>query len=56
MAKDFNRLPNFDDIVFAIRNKEYGGYLLRKKYNRNVIISLLIGIMIMVAAILPLYS
>lgn len=55
MAKDFNRLPNFDDIVFAIRNKEYGGYLLRKKYNRNIIISLLIGIMIMVAAILPLY-
>lgn len=55
MAKDLKRIPNFDDIVFAIRNKEYGGYLLRKKYNRNVIISLLIGIMIMVVAIIPLY-
>jgi protein TonB len=55
MAKDLKRIPNFDDIVFAIRNKEYGGYLLRKKYNRNVIISILIGIMIMVATIIPLY-
>jgi protein TonB len=55
MAKDYKVLPNFDDIVFAIRNKEYGGYLLRKKYNRNVTISLLIGIMIMVVAVIPLY-
>jgi protein TonB len=55
MAKDLKRIPNFDDIVFAIRNKEYGGYLLRKKYNRNVIVSLIIGIMIMVVAVIPLY-
>jgi protein TonB len=55
MAKDLKIMPNFDDIVFAIRNKEYGGYILRKKYNRRVIISLLIGIIIMVAAITPLY-
>ena len=55
MAKDLKRIPNFDDIVFAIRNKEYGGYLLRKKYNRNVILSIVIAIMIMVAAIIPLY-
>jgi periplasmic protein TonB len=55
MAKDLKRMPKFDDIVFAIRNKEYGGYLLRKKYNRNVIISILIGIMIMLVAIIPLY-
>jgi len=55
MARDLKRIPNFDDIVFAIRNKEYGSYLLRKKYNRNIIISLLVGIIIMVVAIIPLY-
>ena len=30
---------NFDDIVFEKSNKEYGAYLLRKKYKRTVIIS-----------------
>jgi protein TonB len=47
MAKDLNRIPDFDDIIFAIRNKDYGAYELRKKYSRNVIISLIIGIIIM---------
>ena len=50
MAKDLKRIPDFDDIIFAIRNKEYGAYELRKKYNRNVIISILIGVIIMVSA------
>ncbi len=44
------KAPAFDDIVFEIRNKEYGAYRLRKKYNRNVIIALLIGIIIMATA------
>lgn len=35
-----NRDENFDDIVFAHRNKEYGAYELRKKYRKNVIKSL----------------
>ena len=55
MAKELKRIPDFDDIVFEIRNKDYGAYVLRKKYNRNVIISLLIGILIMAAAIIIPY-
>jgi periplasmic protein TonB len=50
MAKELNRTPDFDDIVFEHRNKEYGAFVLRKKYSRNVIISLLIGIIIMTTA------
>jgi protein TonB len=50
MAKYLKRIPDFDDIIFAIRNKDYGAYELRKKYNRNVIISILIGVIIMVSA------
>ena len=49
------RIHNLDDIVFAGRNKEYGAFVLRKKYSRNVIISLLIGIIIMTTAIITPY-
>jgi periplasmic protein TonB len=55
MTKDSKRIPNFDDIVFEIRNKEYGAYVLRKNYNRNVIISLLIGIIILATTIITPY-
>ncbi len=37
------------------RNKEYGAYKLRKKYNRNVIIALVIGVLIMGTAIITPY-
>jgi periplasmic protein TonB len=33
------RVPDFDDIVFEKLNKEYGAYLLRKLYNRAVVVS-----------------
>src|ERR1035437_10200021 len=55
MSKDLKRINNFDEIVFEIRNKEYGAFVLRKKYSRNVIISLLIGIIIMATAIITPY-
>jgi protein TonB len=55
MAKEMNKAPAFDDIVFENRNKEYGAYRLRKKYNRNVIIALIIGIVIMSTAIITPY-
>jgi protein TonB len=47
MEKEMKRIPDFDEIVFSDRNKEYGAYVLRRKYNSNVTISLLIGIFIM---------
>ncbi len=47
--------PSFDDIVFEDRNKEYGAYKLRKKYNRTVVIALMIGIIIISTAIITPY-
>ncbi len=50
-----NKAPAFDDIVFESRNKEYGAYQLRKKYQRNVLISLLIGLIIISTAVITPY-
>ena len=55
MEKDLKRVSDFDDIVFRNRNKEYGAYILRKNYNRSVVISLLIGITIAATAIITPY-
>ena len=55
MAKEKNKVPAFIDIVFEVRNKEYGAYKLRKKYNRNVLIAMLIGILILSTAVITPY-
>jgi protein TonB len=55
MAKEKIKAPPFDDIVFEKRNKEYGAYKIRKKYNRNVMIALLIGTIIVATAIITPY-
>jgi periplasmic protein TonB len=55
MAKEKKYTPSFDDIVFDKRNKEYGAFELRKNYKRNVIISTLIGIIIVGAAVIIPY-
>jgi protein TonB len=55
MAKEKVKAPAFDDIVFEDRNKEYGAYKLRKKYNRTVLISLGIGTIIIATAIITPY-
>jgi protein TonB len=55
MATEKNNAPAFDDIVFEVRNKEYGAYRLRKKYNRTVLTGLLIGTVIIATAIITPY-
>jgi protein TonB len=55
MAKEKISAPAFDDIVFEVRNKEYGAYKLRKKYNRTVTIALAIGILIIATAVITPY-
>jgi protein TonB len=55
MAKDNMNVPAFDDIVFKARNKEYGAYKLRKRYNRTVSIALLIGVIILATAVITPY-
>jgi protein TonB len=49
------RIPDFDDIVFEIRNKEYGAYRLRKKYSRNVLLGMLIGVAVLCMAVITPY-
>jgi periplasmic protein TonB len=55
MAKDFKRNPDLDDIVFEIRNKDYGAYQLRKKYDRTVIVALMFGIIVVSTAVITPY-
>jgi periplasmic protein TonB len=55
MANEKINAPDFDDIVFEVRNKEYGAYKLRKKYNRTVLIALLVGIIILATAVITPY-
>lgn len=55
MATEKIKAPAFDDIVFEIRNKEYGAYRLRKKYSRNVLVATLIGVIILSTAIITPY-
>jgi protein TonB len=55
MAKEKISAPAFDDIVFEVRNKEYGAYKLRKRYNRTVTIALAIGILIIATAVITPY-
>jgi protein TonB len=55
MAKEKVKAPAFDDIVFVDRNKEYGAYKLRKRYNRVVLVSLVVGIIILATAIITPY-
>jgi protein TonB len=53
---DFLReIPDFDDILFEKRNKEYGAYFLRKRYNRVVIVSLIAAVIIGCTAVLIPY-
>jgi protein TonB len=55
MAKEKKFVPKFDDIVFELRNQEYGAYRLRQKYNRNVMIGILIGVFIIGTAVITPY-
>ncbi len=52
---NLDKAPDFDDIVFESRNKEYGAYQLRKKYKRNVAIALAIGLVILSTAVIAPY-
>lgn len=52
-----NKIPDFDDLIFKYRNKEYGAYQIRKSYARTMIISILSSIIIVTGAFLiPFYQ
>jgi periplasmic protein TonB len=41
MKRNEEKVPQFDEIIFANRNKEYGAYVLRKRYKRVASLSAL---------------
>jgi periplasmic protein TonB len=54
MNTERNNIPAFDDIIFECRNKEYGAYVLRKKYNAVIIGGILVAaIVCSLAVIIP---
>jgi periplasmic protein TonB len=55
MANEKLKAPGFDDIVFEQRNKDYGAYRLRKKYSRNLLIGMIIGVIIIGTAVIAPY-
>jgi len=55
MEKELINVPSFDEIVFENRNKEYGAYAIRKKYNPTVMWAMLVGILILSSAIITPY-
>jgi len=51
MANDKKYYSSFDDLVFEHRNREYGAYAIRKKYNRTVLIALLAAVITFTLAV-----
>jgi periplasmic protein TonB len=52
MKIDINRVPGLDDLLFASRNREYGAYQLRKKYNAVVIGGIIFASLVCSAAVI----
>ena len=52
--KDFQsfEISDFDDLVFRNRNREYGAYQLRKRYNKVLISGTVVATLIATAAVL----
>lgn len=54
MATDnnYDEKEGMDDIVFEGRNKEYGAYYLRKKYNKYILVAFLIAFVIVASSVI----
>ena len=51
MTKENQRVESLEEMVFKSRNKDYGAYVLRRKYQKYTLISLLIGVFIIGATV-----
>jgi protein TonB len=51
MTIEKKRVESLEEMVFTTRNKGYGAYVLRKKYQKYTLISLLIGVFMIGAAV-----
>lgn len=52
MKRRFDNIPDFDDLLFESRNKEYGAYQLRKKYNSVLIGGIIFASLLGCAAVI----
>jgi periplasmic protein TonB len=50
-----NNVPSLDDLLFESRNREYGAYQLRKRYNRVLITGIIIASFVGCAAVIIPY-
>lgn len=51
------QIPEFDDIIFERLNKEYGAYLLRKRYNRVVVSSIILSVLFgSISVLIPFFN
>ena len=51
MTIENQRVESLEEMVFKTRNKEYGAYVLRKKYRKYTTIALIIGVFVIFAAV-----
>jgi protein TonB len=54
MKRNISKIPEFDEIIFENRNKNYGAYDLRKRYNSVTSLSILIGVFIAASLVISL--
>ena len=47
-----NNIPDFDDLIFESRNREYGAYQVRKKYNSALITGIIAGSLLLCSSVI----
>lgn len=52
MKEKLKQVPDFDDLLFENRNREYGAYQLRKRYNSVVLVSIAVASVLFSAAVI----
>jgi len=52
MKDNVNKIPDLDDLLFELRNKDYGAYQLRKRYNSVVIVGIIISSLLFSSAVI----
>jgi protein TonB len=52
MKNNLKQIPDFDDLLFEKRNKEYGAYQLRKKYNSVLIGGIIVATFLVSSAVI----
>ncbi len=51
MKKKVDRTPPFDELIFEKRNREYGAYQLRKRYNAAISVGIIVAVIFAVAVV-----